>query len=305
MGQIAFVFPGQGAQYAGMGRELSKCSPAAAEVFRLADALRPGTLAQCFDGPEAALRETANTQPCLFTVELAATASLREAGIHPDMAAGFSLGELAALTVTGAADFTTGFSLVCRRGALMQQTAEEHPAAMAAVVRLDNETVERLCAGFDGVYPVNYNCPGQVAVAGKPEQMAAFSAAVKAAGGRAIPLKVSGGFHSPFMARAAEQFAAILETAALRQPEIPLYSNCTGLPYGSELRPLLAKQICSPVRWEAIVRHMIAAGADTFVEAGPGGTLCGLISKIDKNVRVFPVSDRESLEHCIAEVAKC
>lgn len=126
-----------------------------------------------------------------------------------------------------------------------------------------------------------------------------------AAGGRAIPLKVSGGFHSPFMAQAAEQFGALLKEASLRLPEIPLYSNCTGLPYGGELRPLLARQICSPVRWEAIVRHMIAAGVDTFVEAGPGSTLCGLISKIDKNVRVFPVSDRASLEHCIAEVAKC
>lgn len=305
MGQIAYVFPGQGAQYAGMGRELAECSPAAAEVFRLADGLRPGTSAQCFTGPEEALRETANTQPCLFAVELAAAAALAEAGIHPDMAAGFSLGELAALTVTGAADFATGFSLVCRRGALMQQAAEEHPAAMAAVVRLDSETVERLCAGFDGVYPVNYNCPGQVAVAGEQEQMAPFSAAVKAAGGRAIPLKVSGGFHSPFMAGAAEQFGALLEEAVLRQPELPIYANCTGLPYGPEPRPLLARQICSPVRWEAIVRHMIAAGADTFVEAGPGSTLCGLISKIDKNVRVFPVSDRKSLEKCIAEVAKC
>lgn len=126
-----------------------------------------------------------------------------------------------------------------------------------------------------------------------------------AAGGRAIPLKVSGGFHSPFMAQAAEQFGALLKEASLRQPEIPLYSNCTGLPYDGELRPLLARQICSPVRWEAIVRHMIAAGADTFVEAGPGSTLCGLISKIDKNARVFPVSDRASLEQCIAEVAKC
>ena len=144
-----------------------------------------------------------------------------------------------------------------------------------------------------------------MAVAGKQEQMAPFSAAVKAAGGRAIPLKVSGGFHSPFMAGAAEQFGALLEEAILRQPELPLYSNCTGLPYGPELRPLLTKQICSPVRWEAIVRHMIAAGADTFVEAGPGSTLCGLISKIGKNVRVFPVSDRKSLKECIAEVAKC
>lgn len=305
MGAIAFVFPGQGAQYPGMGRELAECSPAAAEVFRLADELRPGTSEQCFFGSEELLRETKVTQPCMFTVELAGAAALREAGILPDMAAGFSLGELSALSFTGVVDLSTSFELVCKRGALMQEATRQADTAMAAVVRLDNETVERICAEFDGVYPVNYNCPGQVAVAGKKESMADFSAAVKAAGGRAIPLKVSGGFHSPFMARAAQQFAAELEKVTFRQPKMPLYSNCTGLPYGDHGKQLLAKQICSPVRWESIVRHMIGSGTDTFIEVGPGNTLSGLISKIDRNVRTFCVSDRESLKNCVAEVTKC
>lgn len=305
MGKIAFVFPGQGAQYPGMGRELAEMSHAGAEVFRLADSIRPGTSAQCFEGSEDALRETKTTQPCLFAVEMAAAAALTEAGIRADMTAGFSLGELAALTYSQVVDLSTSFPLVCRRGALMQAAAERVPAAMAAVVRLDGAAVESLCAQFDGVYPVNYNCPGQIAVAGRQAQMPAFSAAVKAAGGRAIPLKVSGGFHSPFMAEAAEAFGALLEEIPFRKPVIPLYSNRTGLPYGGDAKALLAGQICSPVRWEAIIRHMIEAGADTFVEVGPGGTLRGLIAKIDPRVRAFGVSDRESFQNTIQEVGSC
>ena len=202
MGRIAFVFPGQGAQYSGMGKELAELSPAAAGVFRMADAIRPGTSDQCFGGSEELLRETKITQPCMFTVELAAAAALSEAGVNADMVAGFSLGELAALTYAKVVDESTTFSLVCRRGELMQEAAQQVSASMAAVVRLDNKTIESICGQFEGVYPVNYNCPGQVTVAGLSEKMAEFSAAVKAAGGRAIPLKVSGGFHSPFMAKA-------------------------------------------------------------------------------------------------------
>lgn len=305
MGKIAFVFPGQGAQYPGMGKELAEVSPAAAGVFRLVDAVRPGISEQCFCGSEELLRQTRVTQPCMFAVEQAAAAALAEAGIHGDFAAGFSLGELSALTYAKLVDLSTSFALVCRRGELMEEAARKVPTAMAAVVRLENEKVEELCGRFEGVYPVNYNCPGQVSVAGRREAMAEFSAAVKAAGGRAIPLKVSGGFHSPFMAEAAKEFGKLLGDIAFAQPVIPLYSNCTGLPYGENVKELLAKQICSPVRWEAIIRHMIANGADTFIEVGPGNTLCGLISKIDQNVRTFGVSDGESLEKCVAEVKVC
>lgn len=305
MGKVAFVFPGQGAQYPGMGKELAEISSAAAGVFRMADAVRPGTSEQCFFGSEELLCQTKVTQPCMFAVEQAAAAALTEAGIHGHFAAGFSLGELSALSYTGVVDVSTTFGLVCRRGELMEAAAQKTSAAMAAVVRLENEKVEALCAQFEKMYPVNYNCPGQVSVAGSREEMADFSAAVKAAGGRAIPLKVSGGFHSPFMAEAAEEFGKLLEAVEFSQPSIPLYSNCTGLPYEQNVKELLAKQISSPVRWEAIIRHMIANGADTFIEVGPGSTLCGLISKIDKNVRTFGVSDRESLEKCIAEVKSC
>ena len=302
MGQIAFVFAGQGAQHPGMGRELAEVSPAAAEVFRKLDALRPGTSDQCFSGTEEALKETKNTQPCLFAVERAAAAALTEAGVRADRAAGFSLGEIAALTYSGAVDLETGFHQVCRRGELMQAAAEQQPTAMAAVLKLPNEKVEELCGAFNRVYPVNYNCPGQVSVACAKEQLAPFSAAVKAAGGRALPLKVRGGFHSPFMASAAEGFANVLADCRVGAPKLPLYSNCTGAVYQGETKALLARQIASPVRWEAIVRDMIAAGVDTFVELGPGSTLCGLIQKIDKTVKTYPLATKEDLEKVVQEV---
>lgn len=305
MGKIAFVFPGQGAQYPGMGRELAEHSPAAAEVFRMADGLRPGTSKQCFDASLETLQQTAVTQPCLFTVELAAAAALKEAEIIPDMVAGFSLGELSALSYCQMVDKSTTFELVCHRGALMQRCAESADTAMAAVIRLDKDTVCRICGEFEGVYPVNFNCPGQISVAGLKDSMSTFTAAVKAAGGRCVPLKVSGGFHSPFMTEAAEQFASLLENVEFRKPRMPLYSNRTGLPYGENPKELLASQICSPVLWEDIVRNMIGEGVDTFIEAGPGNVLSGMIGKIDKNVRTFSVSDVESLEKCISEVKAC
>ena len=305
MGRVAFVFPGQGAQYPGMGKELAEVSPAAAEVFRAVEALRPGTLQQCFSGTAEELQQTEVTQPCMVAVELAAAAALDAAGIHADMTAGFSLGELAALSYALIVDNSTSFRLVCRRGQMMQRAAEDHDTAMAAVVKLGNETVEGICKQFQNMYPVNYNCPGQVTVAGLKSEMPAFSAAVKAAGGRALPLKVSGGFHSPFMAEAAERFGKSLERVTFSAPAIPLYSNVTGLPYGEDFHELLRKQICSPVRWETIVRNMISADADTFVEVGPGNVLQGLIRKINPNVRTFGVSDRETLNTVIQEVAAC
>ena len=305
MGKIAFVFAGQGAQYPGMGRALAEEVPAARTVFDRVDSIRPGTSAQCFGGTEEELKNTANTQPCLFAVELAAAAALEERGIRADMAAGFSLGELGALTYSRAADLETGFHLVCRRGELMAGDARDNPSAMAAVLKLTDRQVEEVCGGFSEAWPVNYNCPGQVTVACRKETLKPLSAAVKEAGGRALPLRVQGGFHSPFMARAAHAFAEVLAEALLTDPEIPLYSNCTGAPYAGDIRALLARQIESPVRWEAIVRNMIAEGADTFIELGPGRTLCGLIEKIDQSVRVFSMESPEDLNKIVEEVLGC
>lgn len=296
MHKIAFVFAGQGAQAPGMGKSLYAASPAARQVFDTAEAIRPGTRAQCFEGTPEELTVTKNTQPCLYCVDLAAAEALRAEGIHPAAVAGFSLGEIAALTFSGAVGPEDGFSIVCRRGDRMQQAAEQTDAAMVAVVKLPNAAVEELCSHYTAVYPVNYNSPGQLVVAGDRAQLEPFKEEVKAAGGRAIPLKVGGGFHSPFMAPAAEAFARDLGAFTISQPRIPLYANVTAIPYSGDPKDLLARQMQSPVRWQETVEHMLGAGIDTFVEVGPGKTLCGLIGKIAPGAAVFQVEDADSLE---------
>ncbi len=304
MGKIAFVFPGQGAQYPGMGQSLYTHSPAAKDIFDAVESLRPGTLALCFEGSEAELAETRHTQPCLFACELAAAAALCELGVSPDAVAGFSLGEVAASTFAGMFSTEGGFALVSRRGELMQQDAEKADSAMAAVVKLDTQTVETLCAQFAQVFPVNYNCPGQITVACLRKELAPFSISVKEAGGRALPLKVRGGFHSVFMADASAQFAALLEEYFPAPPRIPLYANLTGLPYegdAAQYRTLLSEQIKNPVRWETIVRNMSNDGVDTFFEVGPGNVLSGLIKKIDPQLKTFCVGTYEELQAAVKE----
>lgn len=295
MGKIAFVFSGQGDQFPGMGKTLWEQYQSAREAFMLCDSIRPHTSAQCFGGTQEELKETKNTQPCMFAMELAAASVLMEKGIQPDAVAGFSLGEVVACTVAGIFDRKTGFELVCQRGELMQRAAQEHDASMAAVVKLSARQVEEICRGFSQVYPVNYNCPGQVTVSGRSSEMPAFSEVVKAAGGRAIPLKVKGGFHSPFMKEASEAFYGEVSKIECKKNEIPLYSNLTAQPYGENVADLLAKQICSPVRWEEIVRNMIAAGIDTFIEIGPGKTLTNMIGKTDPGVRRYAVCELETI----------
>ena len=294
MGKVAFVFSGQGDQHPGMGKELVEACPVAAAVYEMCDRLRPGTSAQCFSGTAEELMETKNTQPCLFAMELAAAAVLQEKGVKPDAVAGFSLGEVAAATVAGVFDQETGFRLVCRRGQLMQAAADRFDTAMAAVVKLTAAQVQELCSRFSGIYPVNFNCPGNITVSGLASQMPDFSAAVKAAGGRALPLKVKGAFHSPFMQEAANAFQKELDRAVLRKPEIPLYSNLTARPYGDGAVKLLSGQICSPVQWEKLIRNMIADGIDTFIEIGPGRTLTNMIKKTVPEVNTRTVMEELS-----------
>lgn len=303
MGKIAFVFSGQGAQAPGMGKELYECSDAAKAVFELCDSIRPGTSEQCFNGSKEELTVTANTQPDMFAVEVAAARALVEAGIQPDALAGFSLGEISALAFSGAVSLEDGFKLVCRRGELMQEASNAADSAMVAVVKLPPEKVEELAGQFDQVYPVNYNSPAQTVCAGLSSSMDGFKAAVKAAGGRALPLKVSGAFHSPFMSSAAKGLAEVLAPMEFGTPSCPLYSNVTAQPYeDGQFKDLLSRQVENPVRWQTIVENMIAAGVDTFIEVGPGKTLAGLIGKINSDVRALNVEDAESLKHTIEEV---
>lgn len=289
MGKIAFVFSGQGDQYPGMGKQLAEKYPVAASVFEACDSIRPGTSCQCFGGTEEELKETKNTQPCLFAMELAAASVLLEKGVKPDALAGFSLGEVVAAVVGGIFDRETGFRLVCQRGKLMQTEAEKQDTSMAAVVKLTQAQVEEIAGRYSDVYPVNYNCPGQITVSGLTSQMAPFAADVKAAGGRAIPLKVKGAFHSPFMKEAAKAFAAELAQAEMGKARIPLYSNMTAEPYTADARTLLSQQICSPVRWESIIRNMARDGVDTFIEIGPSRTLTNMIQKIETSVKAVTI----------------
>ncbi len=302
MSKIAFVFSGQGAQYPGMGKSLAETSAAAKAVFDMADRVRPGTSEQCFNGTKEDLKETKNTQPDMFCVELAAAKALEEAGIVPDCLAGFSLGEITALTYSGAVTPEEGYRLVCRRGELMQEASERVDSAMTAVVKLTAPQVEELCARFDQIWPVNYNCPVQTVVAGLAANMPEFRAAVKEAGGKAIPLAVRGAFHSPFMEPAAQGLKEVLAGMDIGEPKIPLYSNATGKLYAGDYKDLLARQVVTPVHWQTIVEEMIASGVDTFIEAGPGKTLCNLIKKINDTVRAFNVEDGDSLRAAIEEV---
>lgn len=299
MGKIAFVFSGQGDQFPGMGKDIYAKYPAAKAVFDMCDSLRPNTSAQCFEGTEDALKETKNTQPCLFAMELAAANVLKNKGIKPDAVAGFSLGEVVAATVAGAFDEKTGFELVCRRGELMQREAEKFDTSMAAVVKLTEEQVKEVCGKYSDVYPVNFNCPGQVTVSGLSAQMPDFFAEIKAAGGRAIPLKVKGAFHSPFMNKAAQDFEKELKNAELKRLSIPLYSNMTAKAYTDDVTGLLSKQICNPVRWERLIRNMIDGGIDLFIEIGPGKTLVNMIKKISADVTALSITEY------LAEVEKC
>lgn len=302
MGKVAFLFAGQGAQYAGMGESLYGASPAARAVLDEAERLRPGTLAQCFQGDAAQLSQTANTQPCLMAVDVACAAALGEAGVAAEGYAGFSLGEVAALAASGMLPFAEAFRLVQRRAALMQACADTIGSGMVAVLKLADESVEALCREH-AAYAVNYNCPGQVVCALLKRDMPAFTDAVKAAGGRALPLAVGGGFHSPYMHEAAEGLRAYAEGLAFAQPRAPLYANATNEPYTAiGAARLLGAQVESPVRFTQLIRRMQADGYTDFIELGAGKTLTGLLGKIGGAARVAIVEDAQSLALTVGSI---
>ena len=275
MGKIALVFSGQGAQYPGMGKELYDCSPAAKAVYDMADSIREGTSNQCFNGTKEELSVTVNTQPTVFTADLAAAEAVKEKGIKIDYVAGFSLGEIAALGFSGIMSYEDAFKLVCKRAALMDKAANETPGAMV---------------------PVNYNSPAQTVVAMNKDNLDAFCEKIKSEKGRAVPLAVSGAFHSPYMAKAAVGLGEYLADMTLNEPTIPLYANYTAEEYSGDYKSLITNQCKNPVKWQKTVENLIANGVDTFIEVGVGKTLTGLIKKIDRNVTAIKVENKEDLD---------
>ena len=302
MGRIAFVFAGQGAQSPGMGKDVCEAIPLAAQIFAKADSVRAGTSNQCFEADALELMETRNTQPCVYTVDLAMAAALEDAGIKADVTAGYSLGELAALTYAGAMTIEEGMRVVSERGRLMQIASEAHETGMAAVLKLSDEQVDEICSKYPDLYPVNFNCDGQVSVAGDKEQIAKMQDDVKEAKGLVRVLDVSGAFHSPYMSEAAQEFGAFLEKSDIGEAGIPVYSNRTALPYEGDYRKLLSEQIINPVYWKKLVINMIDDGVDTFIELGPGKALTSMITRISKDVKMYRVSDMETLAQTLEGV---
>jgi len=304
MGKIAFVFPGQGAQYTGMGKDIFDNNNVAKDVFNKIDEVRDGTSKQCFEADISELSITENTQPCIFTVEMALACALKAEGIEPDALAGFSLGEVTALTFSNVFSFDDGIKFICKRAEYMGEDTKKTETGMVASLKLDDKTVEEIASQFKAVYPVNYNSPGQLVVAGEKSELEDFSKAISEKGGKVIPLKVSGGFHSPFMEEASNKILAELDKIEFNLPSVPVYSNYTAKVYSSDVKTLLSNQVKKPVLWVELVKNMICDGVDTFIEVGPGKVLSGLIKKINSDVTIYNVENSETLRNVVTELKK-
>lgn len=284
----AYVFPGQGAQFTGMGKDLFESSAEAKELFEKANDILGFRITDImFEGTPDELKETKVTQPAIFlhSVILAKTLG---AGFKPEMVAGHSLGEFSALVAAGALNFEDGLKLVSQRALAMQKACEITPSTMAAVLGLDDKVVEDVCADIDGiVVPANYNCPGQLVISGETSAVERACEAMKEAGAkRALILPVGGAFHSPMMEPAREELAAAIEKTTFATPVCPVYQNvpATAVTNPEEIKANLIIQLTAPVKWTQSVQNMIAGGATSFTEVGPGNVLQGLVKKINKDV---------------------
>ena len=293
----AFVFPGQGAQFVGMGKDFYDNNPKAKELFEKANDILGYRITDImFAGTDDELKQTKVTQPAVFLHSVIKAISLGDE-FKPSMVAGHSLGEFSALVAAGALNFEDGLRLVYARAMAMQKACEAAPSTMAAIVGLPDDKIEEICAEVSKegsvVVPANYNCPGQLVISGNVEAINEACEKLKAAGAkRALPLKVGGAFHSPLMQPAKDELQAAIEKTEFSAPQCPVYQNVDGKPHTdpADIKANLIAQLTSSVRWTSCVQNMIADGADDFTECGPGKALQGMIGRIDKNVAVNGIS---------------
>ena len=303
MSKLAFVFPGQGAQKVGMGKDFYDNYDVAKKMFKEADeALGYSIMKMCFEGPEEDLKLTANTQPAILTISCIANEILKENGVQPEITGGHSLGEYSALVAAGVLKFQDAVALVHKRGAYMQEAVPVGEGGMAAIIGVDREKIVEICQSVSAESPVqavNFNCPGQIVIAGATRGVELAVEELKAAGAKkAVILPVSAPFHSTLMKPAAEKLAVELDKVNLSDARIPVVANVNAqvLTKAEDIKASLVAQAASPVLWEDCVAKMKEFGADVLLEAGPGKTLCGFNRRIDKSIKSLNVEDVESLE---------
>jgi len=309
MGKTAFIFSGQGAQYIGMGKDIASEFKAASDIFdQASESLGIDMKKMIFEGDDETLMITENTQPAIVTASVACLVPLMEKGIKPDYTAGLSLGEYSAHVASGTMDFKTAVSLVRKRGKYMQEAVPLGVGTMAAIIGLSKEDVVECCrqASDEGIVePANFNCPGQISIAGEVKAVKKAMDLCKSRGAkRAVQLAVSAPFHCSMLKSAGDKLMAELEHIDFRDFKTPLVANVTADVVRSpeDIKDLLARQVCSPVLWEDSVRYMLGQGVDTFIEIGPGKVLSGFVRKIDKEARSYNVEDLTSLKKTLEEL---
>jgi [acyl-carrier-protein] S-malonyltransferase len=299
MSKIAFCFPGQGSIEAGMGHDIAQAVPEAREVFeRGSEASGLDLERLCFHAEQEELVDTAVQQPALVAMSLAVLAAIRSRGIEPDYVVGHSVGEFAAIAAAKSVSVAEAIGLVRERGIAMAEAARQHPGSMAAILGLEDEVVETLCRKILGVWPANYNCPGQIVVSGENDAVdECIERAQEEGARRTVKLKVSGAFHSPLVARAADRLRPAIERVRFQEPTAPFMSTVTArIESAQRMAPLLVDQLTAPVRFTQAASELMRDGVKTFVEVGPGNVLSGLVRRIDRSVKAISVNNLAALD---------